>query len=115
MSKFSSIGGTVALHSLLSIEEVACVLSKNLFGGLEFGGKDKFIYEEVPALFISSLILGMRVILAQGNNNTYSLELIPEFQRERNDSEIINGLDISGYLCVLLKSQVENMDFITLV
>jgi hypothetical protein len=55
--------GYVLLKSSLSLEEVGQVLSDRIFGGLEFGGKELSIHEEIPAIFIQSSILGLEIVL----------------------------------------------------
>ena len=70
--------GEVTLISELPIEKVGDILGEQIFGGLKFGGKDRRIYDEVPAIFIENGLLGFSVILQEGvKDNRYYLELIP--------------------------------------
>lgn len=48
---------------MLSLEEVAVILCQKIFAGAEFGGKEKAIRDEVPAVFIDRPFMGLRVIL----------------------------------------------------
>ena len=61
--------GSCAMSTNLSLEEMAEIISNELFGGRPFGGKERSIWEEIPAVFIDVPILGFLVILGHGNNN----------------------------------------------
>lgn len=54
---------SVAFQAKGSLEEIGGYLSKQVFGGLPFGGKDACIHEEIPAVFIGEPIMGMQVVL----------------------------------------------------
>jgi hypothetical protein len=60
--------GSGAVRTTLSLEELAPIISNQLFGGLPFGGREKSIWEEVPAVFINTPVLGSLVVLGRGNN-----------------------------------------------
>lgn len=81
MKKLPFIVGSVSLKSNLIIEEVGEIISDKLFGGLKFGGREMSVYEEVPAIYISSHVLGLRVILSgysgHGEEDGYALEVSP--------------------------------------
>jgi len=97
--------GHVNMQSDLPIEEVGKEVSKILFGGLEFGGKELEICEEVPAIFIQSAILGLQVIL-QGTSgfdkiNGYYLSITPLDNIVSDKKRSKFGLE--NYLYELLK------------
>ncbi|PWV56387.1 hypothetical protein [Chitinophaga sp. S165] len=64
----TEIYGSAAMRTHLSLEELAEIISKQLFGGIPFGGKDRSIWEEIPAVYIETPVLGSLVILGEGNN-----------------------------------------------
>jgi|SRR5690606_9436063 len=106
-----SLVGTVVMQSNLEIEEVGDILSQVLFGGLKLGGKDKKIYEEVPAIFLYPPILGFRAILQGykgfGEDEGYVLEIIPDFT-VRDVKRVTVKLD--SYLTMLLKDRLKDHD-----
>jgi hypothetical protein len=88
------IVGTLSLQSELTIEEVGEKLSGKLFGGLKFGGKERAIYDEVPAIFIESNVLSFRIIL-QGysglsENDKFYLTIFPDFYIEGVEQQQIH-------------------------
>ncbi len=97
------IMGYVGLKSDLTLESVGKILSEKVFGGLEFGGKDLDIHEEIPAIFIQSTILGLQVVLdgynASDEDQTFSLTIRPlrmsDVQEER--------FRVDKYLASLIK------------
>ena len=103
--------GTVVMQSNLEIEEVGDILSQALFGGLKLGGKDKRIYEEVPAIFLHPPILGFRAILQGykgfGKDEGYVLTISPEFT-VRDVKRVTVRLDL--YLIHLVKDALKNSD-----
>lgn len=102
--------GYVTLKSDLSIEHVAEILSERIFGGLKFGGKEEAIYEEVPAIYISSL-LGLRVVLSgyqgHGDDEGYCLSISPTIKlNELMPSEV----QIDLYLVTVLKQALKDYE-----
>ncbi|MED1786881.1 hypothetical protein P4V47_05060 [Brevibacillus laterosporus] len=93
--------GTVAFQSNQSLEEVGKLISERLFGGLQFGGKEEYIHEEIPAIYISELILGLRVILSGysgfGEEDWFVLKLGPLRGVPKNGEKY----DLSVYLQTL--------------
>ncbi|GEB30575.1 MULTISPECIES: hypothetical protein [Brevibacillus] len=111
MDKLPYLVGDVTIKSNLEIEEVGNVISKEILGGLKFGGKEKRIYDEVPALFISSPLLGLSVVLQGykgfGETEGYVLSILPndnicDVEREE--------FKLDYYLTMLLKSVLKNHD-----
>ncbi|WP_430509872.1 hypothetical protein [Gottfriedia solisilvae] len=69
------MGTGVCFKSQLEILELGRLLSKELFGGLNFGGLDEYIHEEIPAIYIKSPILGFQVILDGDQDEHYCLDI----------------------------------------
>lgn len=96
--------GTAAMKSNLSIEEVGKILSNRLFGDLKFEGKEKNIYDEVPAMYIESDIIGLRFVLSgysgMGENERFVLEINPIHIFEDIDQKAYR---LDSYLTLLLK------------
>lgn len=94
--------GTVAFQSSQTLEEVGKLISERLFGGLKFEGKEEYIYEEIPAIYISELILGLRVILSGysgfDEEEWFELKLGPLRGVPQNGEKY----DLSAYLETLL-------------
>ncbi len=107
------IVGYVSFKSELSLEKVGTILSQKLFGGLEFGGKELEIHEEVPAIFLDEPILGLKVVLDgysgfEGENH-FTLSIspwipLPDIERME--------VRIDDYLVEILKSQLDGTDSI---
>ena len=96
--------GTAAMKSNLSMEEVGEILSNRLFGNLKFEGKEKNIYDEVPAMYIESDIIGLRFILSgysgMGENERFVLEINPIHIFKDIDQKAYR---LDSYLTLLLK------------
>lgn len=105
------INGIVCLNSDLTIEELGTIISKKLFAGAVFGGKEKHIYDEVPAIFIKDLIFGNRVILQGSSKDGYALEIISEYDMSDNphfkEFELYN-VNIDDYLYALLEENLKD-------
>lgn len=94
------------------LEDLARLISKQIFGGIKFVGKEKFIRDEVPAIYIESDLFGLKVVLTE-EDDFYGLEIYPaDFPSEgvvdlvKNDNFLPitpnNELDISSYISYLL-------------
>jgi len=86
----------------MSIEEVGELISKKLFGGLPFGGKENYIYDEIPAIYIKDKILGFKIILNgfPGKNGGYILHLVSKFE-SMEDMEF-EEIDLEKYIACAL-------------
>ncbi len=112
----TEVYGSAAVRTSLSLEETAKIISKQLFGGMPFGGKEKSIWEEVPAVYINTPILGSLVILGRGNNqgmpgNCFVLKVSPwgDFDRYIYKNKISNRrLSQDNTLYHLLKFGLQN-------
>lgn len=108
--------GDVILKSHLSLEQVGEILSDRLFGGLKFGGKEKYIHEEIPAIFIQQPILGLIIVLDEGpcdgNLNAFDLSVSPiSFSPEIKTEHY----RLDAYLHELLKISLVNHPEIIIV
>jgi hypothetical protein len=109
MSVLPYFVGYVTLKSNLEIEEVGNIISEKVFGGLGFGGKELEIYEEVPAIFISSSVLGLRVVLQGykgfGEEEGYVLAISSNDTVEETERE---EYKLDYYLVSLLRNVLED-------
>jgi hypothetical protein len=114
MNAIPIMKGSVVIKSNLEIEELGRIISNALFSNCTFVGRDKNIYDEVPAIFIDRGLLGLNITLSGNKGITdeygYSLEVMPKNIPENIEIEKIN---ISSYLSLLLK-QIESDDIIIL-
>ena len=100
----------INIYSDKSLEEVAELISNEIFGGIVLGGKDKRILDEVPAVFTDAL-LGLRIVLyGYGGNDGYVLQFVTRNfpwdqypDRWRTDLEV----NISKYIAWLLRNICE--------
>jgi len=108
--------GFVSLKSNLEIEEVGDIISRKVFGGLKFGGKELEIYEEVPAIFISSSVLGLRAVLqgykgfGEGEGYVLTISSNDNMRYEKREE-----FKLDYYLVTLLRSVLEDHNEITVL
>jgi hypothetical protein len=107
--------GYAFLKSNLDLEEVGKILSKKVFGGLPFTGKEKCIHEEIPAIYIDCSFMGMLVILdgysGFGENKNFTLYIEPygEFSRFLYSNKIeTERVNLDVYLYYLLKQGLQD-------
>lgn len=63
------------IYTSLQLEELGNLLSQKIFLNANFGGKEEYIRDEVPAIYFDGL-LGLRVILyGYGGDDGYVLEI----------------------------------------
>lgn len=86
---------TCVMKTTLSLEELAEIISRQLLGGIPFGGKERSIWEEVPAVYINAPIFGMLIVLGEGrkddgDKNCFVLETGPwgDFSRYIYDNNV---------------------------
>jgi len=93
----------VEIDSEKSLEEVASLISEHLLGGIPFVGKDEYIYDEVPAVYASHDLIGLRVILQGDEGNGYFLDIHPKrFPGTNEASSDYTSGDITDYIILLL-------------
>lgn len=95
----------IYLKSSKSLEEVGAILSKELFGGLPFGGRENYIRDEIPAIYIEPEIMGMEIILVGGDIDGITILQIRPSDNITNE-EIIDSSNgnLSEYLKFMLRS-----------
>ena len=105
------ITGSVSIISSFNIEELGKVLTDKIFGGLEFGGRDLNIYDEVTAIFIESPIIGLKIILSgysgYKKKTGFNLSLLPYLDFENVSNECVN---LDNYLFHLLKTVLKDVE-----
>jgi hypothetical protein len=103
------ITGGVKFRSDLTLEEVGEILSRELFGGLPFGGKDESIHEEIPAIFIEPTILGLQIILdgynEEDEDQTFLLSIRPLRMSDPHLKRCIIDKQLSSLIIYLLRDQ----------
>jgi hypothetical protein len=116
------IHGSVEFKSNLSIEEVGKIIGDQVFSGAIFEGREKYIYEEVPAIFIDNLMLGFLFVI-QGypgfnDQDGFSLNMTPYFSVANNAKfKRVEKFDVSldNYLYALLKDRLRNYPHILII
>jgi hypothetical protein len=72
------IRAVVEIRSGLSLEAVAEAISREVFAGVPFGGKDAGIRDEVPAVATTRAVMGLSAIISgYGGADGYGLEISP--------------------------------------
>ncbi len=107
----NALYGSCAMRTNLSLEQLAKIISDKVFGGVPFGGKDQHIWEEIPAVYIRSSILGLQIILGEGKNdggngNIFVLSVSSSngFGRYRFEDKLPNKTaEVDSYLQRVLK------------
>lgn len=95
----------LVIKSELDIESLGRLISEKLVGGLPFGGLEKYIRDEIPAVYIND-ILGCRLILLGFPGELgYNLELAEHHFPFHffEEGEMPPTVDMSGNLYYLLK------------
>lgn len=91
----------VGFRSHGTLEEVARRVSRYLLAGAEFDFENTAFYDEVPAVRLRSSLLGLEVIIQQGEGVEYFIEGYPSIfapkWREADPSELVS-VDISDYI-----------------
>ncbi len=90
------------------LESVGRRISAAVLAGLPFGGREEFIYDEVPAIYVREQVLGLRVILqGLGGEHGYYLEVhttTPITSSEGLVDSIAERVDVSENVACLLRS-----------
>ena len=107
MTSHPYLTANVLIHSDLTLEKVAEVLSRTLFAGAPFGGKNDYIYEEVPAVYIANdkSPLGLYITLqGYGGTTGYMLQITSiDNLPPAVDHDDFAPLDLSPYITSLLR------------
>ena len=90
----------VGIKSSFDLIEMAAILSEQICGGIEFGGQDDNVREEVPAVYTQRDFLGLRIVL-YGGSGEYGLDV--EQWGEQVSDDIGNAyIDFSKHLLMLV-------------
>ncbi len=113
--------GAAMFQSSLEIEELGEEISKCLFGGLNFGGLNIGVYDEIPNIYIETQILGLRIMLCgfkgidngeihafdDANENFYILDINDLYSnislKSMFPKEELGAVEIDDYLEGLLR------------
>lgn len=99
---------SVDFDSPLSLEETAACLSSHIFGGIEFGGRDEYVKDEVPALIAQKPILGCHVVIyGDGDEDGYRVEMQSQLSNDAgNGCSDTNGICTEADISDLLKCEI---------
>lgn len=107
MTSYPYLTANVLIHSDLTLENVAKILSKTLFAGAPFGGKNDYIYDEMPAVYITEKMspLGLYITLqGYGGKTGYMLQITSiDNLPPAVDHDDFTLLDLSPYITSLLR------------
>lgn len=99
------IAAMVGFRCDRNLEDAASGLSRALLGGIPFGGLDRFVRDEVPALVCSVPVLGLSIVISgYGGREGYGLELDsrPGTRSEFRVACAEDEVDLSGYVAALI-------------
>lgn len=104
MKKYPCFFCALPIISEENIVELAKIISSKIAGNLPFEGLEDYIYDEVPAIYINSNILGCTlVILGYGGEDGYTLEVKPYPGHNKPDDADRIYIDITKYIASLLE------------
>lgn len=117
-----SLDGSIAILYHRDIDDLAEILSKEIFGGIKFTGKKLKIRDEFNALIIHDFF-GIEIVLTDSggiknpfyyDKEYYHIDFSGVIINE--DADIYKSIKISDYLYLLFKSRLEvfNIDVIQL-
>jgi hypothetical protein len=87
--------GDICIRTDYSIEDLSAKISKALLGGIPFGGKHEYIYDEIPAVYAE--VLGLRFVLSRNPSEWYVLECSP-ISALPPFGDKVKDIDISDHL-----------------
>jgi hypothetical protein len=97
------ISAYIIIKSPLDLEELGRKIADRLLPGLSFGGKDDYVRDETPAIFIPD-VLGCELILDGDTESGYTLALEPvKYYMEKGVfTPKAREVDLSGLFAYLL-------------
>lgn len=112
--KVSHLQGGINLKSNLTIEEVGEIISTEVLGGIRLGGKEKNIYEEIPAIF--NAVLGFSIVL-QGYSGMdhewgFVFSIISNFNTGEAETYEVS---MDNYLSLLFKERLKEVHEIKVI
>ncbi len=70
---------TVRFHTDKPLEEVSHIISRGMLGGISFGGRERTIWGDIPAVYSSHTLWGLRVELGgYPGPQGYELRITPD-------------------------------------
>lgn len=99
----------VDFRSDAPLERVAEQISEHLFGGVQFGSREDYIMDEVPAVYALKDIGGLRVVIhGYGGDDGYTLEIRPRrylLWHDMSKHDFLQArVDITEYITCLLRN-----------
>lgn len=108
MKKYPYFYSSLPVISEKNIVDLAKVISSKIAGNIPFEGLENYIYDEVPAIYINSNILGFEVILkGYGGATGYYLEVSSHPSNNEPDDMNEIDIDITRYIASLLEGTPE--------
>ena len=95
----------INIKSTLCLEDVAEIVSAHLLGGVQFGGKEESIRDEIPAIYSSEYVLGARfLLLGEPDDEGYYFEVLDHKRLSgATPTQVRDFLDISSDIVALLE------------
>ncbi|WP_107942547.1 hypothetical protein [Metasolibacillus fluoroglycofenilyticus] len=104
MKKYPYFSCSLPINSEENIVGVAKIISSKIAGNIPFEGLEDYIYEEVPAIYINSNILGFEVVIkGYGGEKGYYLEVNSHPSNNEPDDADEIDIDITRYIASLLE------------
>ncbi len=88
--------GGGSFKTKMTLDELAIIISKVLFGGLPFTYGERSVWEEIPSMYIDNSILGLFIVLGgYGGEEGYALSISTygEFERYIHKNNLYDQLD----------------------
>jgi hypothetical protein len=105
----------------LSLEELANILSKEIFANAKFVKGERSIWEEIPSVYIESSFFGMLVILGgYGGEEGYTVSVSPygEFSRYINSENLGDfniKIDLNFHIYNILSQALKNNEELRII
>jgi hypothetical protein len=93
-----------------NLEELAQLVSNHVLGGVQFGGAEEHIRDEVPAVFIKQHVLGLEIVLCGfGGQEGYYLTMESKYRGQLKTAGQIRKqtVDLSPYVANLLSKAAD--------
>ncbi|HEY2495001.1 MAG TPA: hypothetical protein VGI33_19090 [Paenibacillus sp.] len=104
MKKYPYFSCSLPVISDKNIIDLAIIISSKIAGNIPFEGLEESIYDEVPAIYINSNILGFEVIIkGYGGEKGYFLEVNSHPSNDEPDDAEEIDIDITRYIASLLE------------
>jgi hypothetical protein len=107
----ANVSGSLAILSSYSLDELANILSKEIFNNLSFKGRELKIRDEFEAIFIPDF-LGFRIILMDNAGKKYDSKNQELFWLDFNQKivyeESSKGILLNSFLHKLFKEKLKN-------